>query len=456
MPALKCPNPSCPFLFDPTQVPAGAVLTCPRCAMRFTLGPSPAGQPPPPQDHPPIARLAGLPVEAEPDLPVRRRRGEGFPILMTIGGVMLLFGVIGAALYVAMLAKRTITQVETGPPPSREVVVADKNFAYTFPGPPWEQDQETRNALDVHAFGLRRTEPPGAWAALEVSDFGAQSPTEGELRDKMSDQLRRVFLNLPEELPLEPATWAGLDARRCRFRGERKGTGSVCSGEVYLLGHKGFGYWFYTWSAERDAAELATQFDDLRARFRVLDGQPGEGIRPAAPGTVFRGTAANYQLTGEASVWKKPEGLAPTDEDPKADLLLKGELPSRRKSDFPPRATLVVLVLKDEGDAADVGGKYVRKRHTLDPEVFGPTKFVELTGEPEGDALPAPEAAGTPPMRLRVTPGGENAARSAEKLVVYSAIRVGDVVVVAEGSCPWSERAVWERRLIRVVGSMRE
>ena len=36
--ALKCPNPSCPYLFDPTGVPAGVVLTCPRCGMRFTLG----------------------------------------------------------------------------------------------------------------------------------------------------------------------------------------------------------------------------------------------------------------------------------------------------------------------------------------------------------------------------------------------------------------------------------
>lgn len=44
--ALKCPNPSCPFLFDPTQVPPGALLTCPRCGMRFTLGPTPGGPPP--------------------------------------------------------------------------------------------------------------------------------------------------------------------------------------------------------------------------------------------------------------------------------------------------------------------------------------------------------------------------------------------------------------------------
>jgi len=31
--ALKCPNPSCPYLFDPSRVPAGVVLTCPRCGI---------------------------------------------------------------------------------------------------------------------------------------------------------------------------------------------------------------------------------------------------------------------------------------------------------------------------------------------------------------------------------------------------------------------------------------
>src|SRR5436305_13565696 len=36
---LKCPNPSCPYVFDPSQVPVGVVLSCPRCAMQFTLGP---------------------------------------------------------------------------------------------------------------------------------------------------------------------------------------------------------------------------------------------------------------------------------------------------------------------------------------------------------------------------------------------------------------------------------
>src|SRR5262245_24361337 len=41
---LKCPNPSCPYVFDPSLVPAGVVLSCPRCGMQFTLGP-PAAPP---------------------------------------------------------------------------------------------------------------------------------------------------------------------------------------------------------------------------------------------------------------------------------------------------------------------------------------------------------------------------------------------------------------------------
>ena len=44
MTPAKCPNPVCPFLFDPSQVPAGAVIACPQCGLRFTLAPPAAPQ----------------------------------------------------------------------------------------------------------------------------------------------------------------------------------------------------------------------------------------------------------------------------------------------------------------------------------------------------------------------------------------------------------------------------
>ena len=88
MTPAKCPNPSCPFLFDPSQVPPGAVIACPQCGLRFTLAPppppsqplfGPAAPPPAPADdlgfHEERPNLDDVPTE-ERLLPRRRRRAE--------------------------------------------------------------------------------------------------------------------------------------------------------------------------------------------------------------------------------------------------------------------------------------------------------------------------------------------------------------------------------------------
>ncbi len=447
MPALKCPNPSCPFLFDPTQVPPGAVLTCPRCGMRFTLGPSPGHAPPaaPPGDAAPVFEDPA-PTPAVPSRAPRRRSEGAFPILATIGGVLLVLGLIAGAVVVAAWVKTRGDGGDGGDvvAGTGELRVEDKNFAYRMPGPPWERDAATQNDLGVHAFALHRTGEPEAWAALEVKDYDRQTPPEEELKDRMSKQLHRVFNNLPEELPLEPATWAGHEAKKCQFRGEQKGTGAVCAGECYVLGYKGLGYWFYTWSAERDAPAVAGEFDDLRGRFRTLDERKNWSGQAVGKEVVWPSPLGKhpYRLRDKDGIWKRPDGLDPTDEDPKADLVLRAKL---GQGDFVPQATVVVLVLSEPGDAAEVGREYVRKRNSPDPAVFGPTKITELPGA-EGGAIPT--------TRLQVSRGGENASKSADKFVVCAAIKVGDEVIVAEGSCEWAKRNLWEQRLAQFVGSL--
>src|SRR5438067_11424446 len=101
MPALKCPNPSCPFLFDPSLVPPGAVLTCPRCAMRFTLGSGPPEAPPagtiaePPADAP--APPATSPSRPSP------KRGDGFGrTVLALAGVTLVVVFTVAAVVLAV------------------------------------------------------------------------------------------------------------------------------------------------------------------------------------------------------------------------------------------------------------------------------------------------------------------------------------------------------------------
>lgn len=442
MPALKCPNPSCPFLFDPTVVPPGAVLTCPRCGMRFTLGPT-AGTPDPAPSPEPVA-----PAPAEP---TRKRRGGFGGTVFALIGVALVVVVGVAAVVLAVVLRPRLTGDGGSADESR---VAEKNFAYRMPGEPWVRDSDTQVALGVNVFALRRDADPPAWVALSVSDFETRMPMPHELKDRSVEQLSRVFANLPPDPPTEKTTWAGHDALKYQFRGEHKTTAAVCVGEAYLLAYKGVGYWFYVWAADRDVPAVAAELDDLRDRFRTLD-QREKWAERVGGEIVYRGPTGKYRLSNYERVWDRPPGIDPAGEDPKADLLLRAEIKGRSKRDFLPRAALVVMVLDDPGDPADVARKYVQARHTLDAAVYGPTQITDQTGEPTGDPAVGPDPSATPTYRLKVSRGGAKASRSSEKLVVFSAIRVDKDVIVAEGSCPWSEREVWERRLIQLVGSLR-
>src|SRR3982751_1425400 len=98
---LKCPNPSCPYLFDPTSVPAGVVLACPRCGMRFTVGPAaapaPPPAPPPPSPPPPVTP----PPSTQPPAPQTRepvpappppKRGGLGAIVLPVAAAVLIAG----------------------------------------------------------------------------------------------------------------------------------------------------------------------------------------------------------------------------------------------------------------------------------------------------------------------------------------------------------------------------
>ena len=289
---------------------------------------------------------------------------------------------------------------------------------------------------------------------MAVVDYESRAPLAGELHEETVRHLHRLFQFLPEELALEPAKWGPHEARKCFFRGELKSTQAVCVGEAYAMSFKGVGYWFYSWAAETDAAALAGEFDAMRTRFRTLD-QRDKWVGAVVPETTFQSVnqATRFRLTSPEKIWAAPH-LEPTDEDPAAHLLLKGVLKGRGRRDFNPEALAVVMVVPGTAEAYEVAAEYVRKRYTRDPKVFGPTAISDVTGEPAGDA-PAVAAAGVPTRRLKVSPGGPDASKVAEKLVVFAAMKSGDAVVIAEANCPWSQKDVWERRLVQFVGTLR-
>ena len=264
-----------------------------------------------------------------------------------------------------------------------------------------------------------------------------------------------MFVGVPAELPLEPAAWAGKPARHALFRGEHRATAVPCVGEVTVLSYKGIAYWFIGWAAEADARAVAADLDAARDGFRLLDRREGWTPRPT-PEVVFRGVKSTspFRLSTTEAVWSAEAVDSPTLEDPGAELLLKGMARGPAARDRPPTARVVVMVLPADGDPAGQAEKYIRGRYARDPELFGPVEIKPAVGAVQGDPLPeAPDAA--PAVRLTVRHVKEGALAAADKLVVYAAVSMAGNLVVAEASCPLDERGVWERRLVRLVGSLR-
>jgi hypothetical protein len=206
------------------------------------------------------------------------------------------------------------------------------------------------------------------------------------------------------------------------------------------------------------AVIFATQMRRSGSDDTASNGEAGGSARPkgGGPEVVYASQSGKYRLSNAEKIWEKP--LAdPKDEDDNGDLLLRGTFrrPGQSRLNLNSTAKLVVMVLDKSGDV-DEATRYVRKRYDREGDKdIAPTDFTEITGEPLGEPPPGDGPANSPTKRLKVRPGGANADPASEKLVVYAALKVGEDVIVAEGSCSWSDRETWERRLIQLVGSLR-
>jgi hypothetical protein len=475
MPALKCPSPSCPFLFDPNLVPPGSVLTCPRCGMRFTLGPTsvpPQSQNPEESTYSSSPQQSYVPTESPTQQPMEgsappakalvkrtaateRARQNAEPTSIKVKLALL----AGGMLFLLMLGSIAIYFLLRGPTASSdsfgsELVVADKNFSFSKLPPGWELDNNTRNMMNLTAFVYRQTNGPEAWVALSVKDYDTANPFTSELRDKLVDHLSRGFDEVPTEFELKPTTWGGQPAQTTEFRLKLKGQDTP----VYLIAtfmtYRGFAYWCYTWAKQEDFDTVSLDLENLRNSFRVLNNRANRAT-PTQQVSTYRNSTGKYSLSNFERIWKEPTGLKGTDIDPKGDLFLKAELAKTGGRDLKPTAEILVMLLDDPGEAKDVGDQYIRERLRRNEADLGKVTLEELASEPTGDEPLGPPEPATPVTRLFLRRGTDKSFTTANKLIVYCAIRKGDKVVLVEGSCPWAEKDRWERRLIQLVGSVK-
>jgi hypothetical protein len=454
--ALKCPNPACPFLFDPSRVPVGVVLTCPRCGMRFTLGnPAPASTPPELIFDGAASTTRRAPASAgqapavatdpapEPEGPPDRAGRRQTIVLATVVAVLI----AGAALAIYFKV--------TGDPSSTRgggnAELRELNLSFDPPAAPWSLDDEMRVRLGSPVRMVYKRLDPDAFMAFGARDYETRNPRASELRDGLTGTLQKVCENLRVESDLQGARWLGRPARAFRFRAQSRdgNVGGVC----HAASHQGVAYWSICWCGENDVDALMPEFDAARERFQLL-GLRDKWQAKEGTATEFRGEKADYRLTDTEGVWKSAE-TRPEDEDPQADLYLRAKI-KRRGNDFPHEAELLVYVVEGGGgDPLQDARRLVEEKRTAEirraNDAFSP-EFKELTGDPDGEPSPNAGEPSLPVVRLQSTvPGASGQAR----LIVVSGTRVNDKLVVVHAWCEWSQRPAFETVFMQIAGSLR-
>jgi hypothetical protein len=469
---LKCPNPSCPYLFDPSTVPPGVVLACPRCGMRFTLGTP--GAPPPgatgdPATTPGYQQPTGYPTappqpavnpafadmtpetaradnEEGPRLPVRESRLQTFLLV----GVAA-FALAGAA--VAVWYKVTHKPEEL--PPGLASEFKELNFSFEPPPSPWKRDEDLRVKLGSPYKLVYRRDNPEAFMAFGARDFETREPRLSELDAGLNQALDGMVEPKTLKVSDPPGnTWMGQEARAFKFRGQLKG-GQVVEGEAFAVAHKGVGYWFLAWTGENEIyTEQKSAFADGRKRVKLLDRR--KDWTPKQSNVVsFKGETTPYTILDADGVWRDvtdEEQLKA--EDPNADKMLV--LKFGKKKDIQQVAHVVVFVLPAAaGDPLTEGRQFVTEKRAAEVRVAGDSymvEFKERTGPPEGEPTGNTVAATSPVVRLQSTV--ENAAGQS-RLHVISAAKAGEKLVVVHAWCDLADRAEFEAMLVQLAGSMR-
>ncbi len=459
-PMLKCPNPSCPYVFDPTHVPVGVILSCPRCAMQFQLGPAP---PAPASSHPttPGTPPSGPSAAAPPSpsgaawedlLPPRGSNRFQAIILATIA-IVLMSGTALAVIF--MITRRS-------EPPSQPTVtrLPDINIVLHELPTGWQRDEELRAKLAgpyILAFRHEKPEAYVAFGAWEPKEKG-RLPRPSEMRADLESAFPKLFdVQTIDKQPSTETAWLGqaiASGMGNTFRAQSP-DGLIWRGEAYAVAYKGLAYYWLSWCGENDYDAMQSRFAEFRGQFHLLDGRKNwKETRPNV--THYKGEQIPYTLTDaddrwrplaawELQMFKEAEG--------DLDLRLRIAIPPRNDPKGQPvTAELSVYVVDTAGDPMQIARQYVEKLETTRVGSAGPPIFQELIDEVQGDPIPTDVPSSTQVVRLATN---VKDAQSANRLIVVSGLTVENKTVVVVCWCPLNERSIFEKRFVQIASSLR-
>lgn len=328
--------------------------------------------------------------------------------------------------------------------------VPDYNLAYDPPASPWERDRAMEAKLGLPIIMAFKRTSPEAYLAIGAKDFKDRNPRPSELRAGLDDPLNRLFQgDTIKKRPMDaPGSWLGQPAPLAfDLRAQKIVDGSSIQGICYALHAKGIAYWLIAWAGETEYGSVAEDFDAIRSRFRLL-ALRDQWNESAPTVTSFTGRAIEYRLQDGEGIWTEQKDAE--QQLPPADLHLVGRV-KRRGADFSPEAELWVYIL-DAGGEDPLKQALAFVEDAREADLAGrAAEFRLLKDEPEGDPVYDTVATPTPVMRVECL---VSASREQNRLIVVSAIKQGNKVVVVRAQCELIHRDVFETKLIQIAGSL--
>ncbi len=343
-------------------------------------------------------------------------------------------------------------------PPETVTRLKDLNVEIDAPLSGWTHDDDTRAKLGPPYVFVYKRGNPEAYVAFGARDYDPSSPRPSELAEVRDLPLKKLFSTVQIEPPIE-SSWMGepiTSGNGHKFRAQSADELNW-QGEVYSISHQGIGYWWVSWCGESDFDGLKEEFAEFRNKVKLLNLRAKWTERQSNI-IPYKGETVDYTILDADDIWKETSIVPFKVRDPKLDKRLRIDAtPKSDRKALPDEAELRVYLLNEPGDPMDIARKFVEEKRIaevaeLAPHLPKPT-FDVITGDEQGD--PPRNTVTRTASVVRLSSKVQHAS-SADQLIVISAIRIGEKVVVVHCWGELAKRRVFETKFVQIASSLRE
>jgi hypothetical protein len=365
--------------------------------------------------------------------------------------VFITMGIVGAVVFRYLPSPDSSTDTGTA---TRTLA----NFSFKPPDTRWSRDASLQKVMNANYAIKRNT--PFSRLVLVYTDYRSRPASNAELLEGALSRLRKYFKDVEYDDPFKQSeknrgTLSGVPAVVMVFTGLQDEVNYA--GQVYLLTHRGYAYWLFTWGPADQRDELTELWDDVRKGFVLANERENWKPRPRES-ELSEGSNFSFQVNHVKEVWKRDEH----EKYEKADLVLGGYEPTvdeetGRKTMIEysgKRATVQFLVLPSAPDLKAANQAAIDFILEEQKKINATATFEPIpdpkTGKPLQDGPAKIGQFDGYLSKLQLSTGGEN-----DRYVILGIVPgpKGTLAIFCE--CLWTRRDYWEQEFKELLANVR-